>query len=146
EGLPQDEDRAFERRQGLHDDEHGERDGVGEHGPFGGVGDGVAELGDVRFGQPRADVGLAARLDLAQPVDGEAGGDAHQEGARYTYYAPDAVRPAQSRDLDDVLGVGHAAQHAVGDAWEDVAVLFEGVGHGVVALRAIPAVGTGRCP
>ncbi|BFO19597.1 hypothetical protein SHKM778_59850 [Streptomyces sp. KM77-8] len=144
ERLAQHEHRAFQRGEGLQDDEDGEGDGVGEHGLFGGVRDGVAEVGDVRLRQPRADVRLAARLDLAQPVDGEAGGDAHQVAARFAYAGPVAARPAQPRVLHDVLGVGDPAQHAVGDPEEDGAVCFEDVGRGVGGHGTIPADPRGR--
>ncbi len=40
-------------------------------------------------------------------------------------------RPPQPRFLDDVLGVGDAAEHAVGDPGEYGPVLFEDLGRDV---------------
>ncbi len=143
ERLPEHEHRPLQRGQRLQDDEDGQRDRVGEDGPLGGVRHGVPEVGGVRLGQPRPDVGLAARLDLAQPVDGEAGGDAHQVAPGFAHGGPVGAGPAQPGLLDHVLRVRQAAQHAVGDAQEDGPVLFEDVGRGVGGHRSIPADASG---
>ncbi len=79
-----------------------------------------------------------ARLHLAQPVDGEPGRDADEIAAWFAYVGPVGAGPAQPRVLDDVLGVGHPAEHAVGDAHQDGPVLFEDVVHGVGGHDSIP--------
>lgn len=144
EGLSEHEHGPLQRRQRLQDDEDGQGDGVGEHGPLGGVRDGVPEVGHVRLGQPGPDVRLVARLDLAQPVDGEAGGDAHQIAARFPHLGAVGAGPAQPRLLDDVLRVGHPPEHAVGDAHQDGAVVFEDVGSGVRGHGTIPCDASGH--
>lgn len=142
ERLPEDEHGALHRGQRLQDDEYREGDGVGEDGALHGVGDGVPEVGDVGLGQPRAYVGLATRLDLAESVDREAGGDAYQVGARFADLGMVGGGPAQPGLLDHVLGVGHPPEHAVGDPHEDGAVLFEDIGRGVGGHHLIPRVGS----
>ena len=91
EYLAEHEHRALRRREGLQDDEDGERDGVGEHGPLGSVRNGVHVVRDIGLGQPGTGVRLVARPHLTQTVDGEPGGDTDQVPARFALVrsAPD---------------------------------------------------------
>ena len=75
-------------------------------------------LFDDGIGKPGTDIGLALaprRLELieAEPRDGAA-----QERLGLTHLAAVGPHPADEGLLHDVLGVGHRAEHAVGDAHE----------------------------
>ena len=77
--------------------------------------------GQQRFGQPLADVGLAAGPRRAQVVDAQPGGHRGQERLRRVDRARPAARHrlrpvvAQEGLLDDVLRLADAAEHPVGD-------------------------------
>ena len=55
-------------------------------------------------------------------------GHAHQVGARFAHLAAVGRRPAQPCLLDDVLGIGDAAEHAVGHGVQHRSVLLEDFG------------------
>ena len=72
---------------------------------------------DDRLRQPRSDVGLATDTRGSQVVDGQARGESRE--VRLGRLDRDALlaRPmeTQERLLDDVLGLGDAADHPIGD-------------------------------
>ena len=72
---------------------------------------------DQRLGQPRADVGLAAHARRAQDVDRQPRRDRRQERRARSRRAG-GRGAAQVRLLHDVLGLGDAAEHPVGDREE----------------------------
>lgn len=144
ERLAEHEHGALQRRERLQDDEDGERNRLGEHGRLRGVGRGRPEVGDQRLRQPGTHVRLTPDLCLPQSVDGEAGGDADEIGARFAHLVAVGLGPAQPGVLDDVLGVRHTAQHAVGDPHQDRPVLFEDLSHGVGCHSSIPTDATVR--
>jgi len=83
------------------------------------------------LGQPEADVMRAPGLGAAQPVDGQAGGHGHQPGLGLVQRGAVGRMPAQPDVLHQFLGVGHAAQHAVGDALQPGPQAVEQGGVGV---------------
>lgn len=139
ERLAQDEDRTLKRGERLEDDQHGQGHGVGEHGTFRRIGYGGAEFGDHGFGQPGPHVSLTAGPQMAKPVDGQPGGDAHEKGPRLPHVLTPGRGPAQPRFLHHILGVGDPAEHAVGDPGEGGPVGFEEIGRGVGSHPSIPS-------
>jgi hypothetical protein len=135
EHLGQEERRALGRRQPLEQAQERQRQVVD-------VGGG---RGRDRLGQPRPDVGLAAGPRRAQLIEGEPRHHRHQEAARVAHRRAIGGQPAHPRLLEDVVGVGGAAQHAVGDAEQPRPVGLEArerivVGHGAAgSARSVDA-------
>ena len=97
-----------------------------------------------RLGQPRAGVGDAGGPGRIELVEAEAGDDGDEIGAdRLDRIVPPA-QPTDGCVLDDVLRVGGAAQHAIGDAEEQRAPLLEGgrIGLEVRRLSAASVLAT----
>lgn len=152
EGLVEDEDGPLQRGQALQHHQQGERDRLGALDVGGRV-----RFGDKRLGQPGADVGLAADGGRVEPVEREVGDRPGQVAARVGDRAGDPA-PAQPGVLDQVLGVGDAAEHPVSDTEDHPAVPLEvvegGVGESVghrsdataraVASRGLVSRGTPR--
>ncbi|BBJ40819.1 hypothetical protein SSPO_035370 [Streptomyces antimycoticus] len=120
EDLLEYEDRPLQRRESLEDDEQGERDRLGQLHLLARVG-----LGDQRFGQPGADVLLAGGGGGREPVEREVG-DRTGQIAHRVVHRGGHLTAAQPGVLHHVLGVGDAAEHAVGDAEQHPPVAFEG--------------------
>ena len=140
EGLPQDEDRPFQRGEGFEHDQDRHRHTVREDGALLGVRRLLPEVGGQRLRKPRPHVRLTPGLDLAEPVQGEPGGDADQVRARFADLGTVAAGPAQPGVLHHVLRVGQAAEHAVGHPGQYGTVLLEDIGGGARGgHRAIPA-------
>jgi hypothetical protein len=72
---------------------------------------------DERLGQPLPAVGLAARASRARLVDRQAGDDRGQVGLRRLERLAVLERSVKAQEplLDKILGLAHAAEHAVGD-------------------------------
>ena len=136
EHLAQHEDRPLGRREGLEHQQHRHRDAVGQLDVLGHV-----RRGEQRLGQPRADVGLLAAAERAQPGQRLAGGDPDQVRPLVPDDGEIDARPPQPGLLQDVLGVGGRAEHLVGDGEQQVAVGDERLGGGVgrPSRAAIPA-------
>ena len=99
-----------------------------------------------RVGQPRADVGLAPDPGRLGGVDREPGGRGGEEGGRFDHLGPVVALPADPDLLDDVLGLGGAAEHPVGDAEEprpdtreDCGRLVEIAGHSSIVRSSAAA-------
>jgi hypothetical protein len=115
EGIAQDEHGALDRREALEQHQKRERHALLALHARGRV------VLDERLGQPRADVRLAAMAGRAQDVDRQARGDGRQERALGLHVV--RRRPAQERLLHDVLGLGDAPEHPVGDREQEGAKL-----------------------
>jgi hypothetical protein len=129
EDVVQQEDRALDRGQPLEHEQERHRDRVGVlHDPGPVRND---RVGQERFRQPRPDVALAPHAGRAQVVDAEAGRDRAQ--VRLGVVDLDAVGDralvADVGLLHHVLGLDHAAEHAVGDREEQRAQGVVGLGH-----------------
>jgi hypothetical protein len=122
---------ALERRQLLEQHQEGQRQRVGllycrlllEHD---------------RLGQPRSgvrDAGGPGRIEL---VETEAGHDGDEIGAHRFDGTVTATQPTDGGVLDDILRVGGAAQHAIGDAEQQRAPFLEGRGVGLGVRRRHP--------
>jgi hypothetical protein len=111
EDVVEHEGGAFGRAQGLQDDEHRPGHGVGEAHRIGGVGAGLD-----RFGEPGADVGLAAGAGGAEDVEGEAGGRGDEPAGEVFDLLDVGALEADPGVLDRILGLGDGAEEAVGDA------------------------------
>lgn len=112
ECLTQDEGRPLGRAHLLQDDEHRDLERRGPLGAERRVGAGVH-----RLGQPRADIGFAAHPCGPGRVDRQTSGHGDQERRRILHRRAARIRlPLHPHVLDDVLGVGDGAEHAVGDA------------------------------
>ena len=90
--------------------------------------------------QPGPDVALAAPIDLAQPVQGQTGGDGGQPTGRVDDGAPVRPRPSQPGFLHDVLGVGPGRDQTVGHTQQPGTLRLEDAD----GLRWPGAVGPGR--
>ena len=114
EDLAEQEDGALDRRQALQQDEERHRERVGGLGLRGGVRLGA---GQERFGQPLADVLLAADARGPEVVDAEACHDRREVRLRRLdlLAAGLGAMDAEEGLLDDVLGLADAADHPVGD-------------------------------
>jgi hypothetical protein len=128
EHLAQHEYRPLGRRERLEHQQHRHRDTLGQLDVLGHVG-----RGQQRLGQPRADVGLLAAAERAQPGESLAGGDPDQVRAEVAHPAEIHPRPAQPGLLQDVLRVGGGAEHLVGNGEQQVAVGEERLGGGIRA-------------
>ncbi len=124
EHLAEHEDRALGRGQGLQYDQDRHGHGVGEFGFLGDVG-----RGQEGFGEPGSDVRLADDLGRPEPVQAQVGDGAHQVGPGVLDLRAVGAVPGEPRVLHDVLGVGDAAQHAVGRTEHQAPVLLEIVTH-----------------
>jgi hypothetical protein len=103
---------ALDRRELLEHDEERLRQRVGQLGPRARPRRRVLHQ---RLGQPRSDVRLAPDPRQPQVIDREAGRHGRDPCGRLVEGLPGARQP-QQRLLHDVLGVGDAAEHPVGDA------------------------------
>lgn len=112
EDLVQQEDRSLDRRERFHHHEEGHRQRLGELGLLAHPG---ARVGEHGLGKPFTDVQLAPGAGGAQLVDGQAGRDLGQVGARRGHLGGYAPVKAKEGLLHHVLGLAHAAQHPVGD-------------------------------
>jgi hypothetical protein len=111
---------ALGRAQGLQDDEHRPGHGIGEAHRIGRVGAGLD-----RFGQPRADVGLAAGAGRAEDVEREARGGGDEPAGEVFDLLEVGALEADPGVLDCVLGLGDGAEEAVGDADQAGSQVFE---------------------
>jgi hypothetical protein len=77
----------------------------------------IVAVGDDRLWQPLADVALAAGARGAQLVDRQPGGHGRDERPRRhdPLAAVQRLMHPQEGLLDNILGLGHAAEHPVGD-------------------------------
>jgi hypothetical protein len=119
------------RREALQQHQHRQRQRVGSLGVPGRI---IVAVGDDRLWQPFADVALATGARGAQLVDSQPGGHGGDERARRCDLLAGLERlmHSQHRFLHHVLGLGHAAQHPVGDRERDRPQLVEqslAVGH-----------------
>ena len=134
---------AFERRQLLEQHQEGQRQRVRLLGCR-------LLLDHHRLGQPRAGVRDAGGPGRVELVEAEAGHDGDEIGAHRFDGTVTAAQPTDGGVLDDVLGVGGTAQHAVGDAEQQRAPFLEGrrVGLGVRRRHPWrrPASGSRSCP
>ncbi len=118
-------------REALQQHQHRQRQRIGRLRVAGRI---VATVGDDRLGQPLADVVLAAGARGAQLVDRQPGGHGGDERARRCDLLAAVERPMhpQQRFLHQVLGLGDAAEHPVGDPERDRPQLVEqslAIGH-----------------
>jgi hypothetical protein len=95
-------------------------------------------VGELRLGQPDADVVLALHLGRAQAVDRDARRDGDEPGLGVVDAAAVGLVPAQPGVLHDLLGLGRGAEHPVGDALQSRAQAVEGAGGIVHAGSAGP--------
>ena len=135
EYIVQQECRTFERTQPLQRHEQGQRD----------VGNFILGL-DHRLGQPGSHIGLAPPPRRFQHVEAATGDDAGQVRLRHGDLGPVGIEPAQEGILHRILGVGHGAQHAIGDADQSGPMRLErfgGIGPQAAhaALRSSAATG-----
>src|SRR3954470_4090222 len=81
----------------------------------------VVAVGDDRLWQPLADIALTAGARRAQLVEREPGGyGRHERRRRFDLLAAvERLMHPQERLLHHILGLGHAAEHAVGDRERD---------------------------
>ena len=121
EHVAQQEHGALVGRQPLEQGDEGERERIGELRLLRRVG---ARVGDERLGQPLARVVLAPDPRRAELIDRQASGDRREEGPRRRDLLA-RVMEAQERLLRDVLGLGDAPEHAVGDPERQRAQLGE---------------------
>ena len=120
EHLVQDEGRALARAQPLEHHQEGGRQALVQLGQLGG-----RRLVDQRLGQPRPHVGPATAPRRAPLVDGQAGAGRDEPGARGRDRRRIHPAPAQERFLDHVVRIGDRAEHPVGEAAQQAAVLLE---------------------
>jgi hypothetical protein len=116
EDVVEQERRALERRKAFQREQERDRQVLGQ---------GLAGLGDDGLRQPRADVLLAALPRGFHPIEAEPRDHARQVRARLHDRRAIDVAPAQERVLDDVLGLGDGAEHAIGQPGEEASVAFE---------------------
>ncbi|MBE1583051.1 hypothetical protein H4W80_001309 [Nonomuraea angiospora] len=110
ERLPQHVGGAFGGGEPFQEQQHGELQGLGAFGAEAGVGAGVDG-----FGQPRAEMGLAADAGGPGGVDRQPGGRGGQERGGVLDRGAVVGLPAQPDVLHQVLGLADAGQHPVGD-------------------------------
>ena len=135
EDVVQHERDALGGREALEHDQQREAEVLGDARALGGAG-----LFDDRLGQPRADVGLAPHARGAQRVQRQPrdrGGQPALEVADLV--GVDALQP-QPRLLDDVLGLGEAAELAVGEPQQAGAQRLEALGERLWSRRLQPLV------
>ena len=113
EGFAEDVGCALGGVELFEEEENGEGESLGAFGAEGGIGGRVDG-----FGEPWADVGLAAGASGGEGVDGEAGGGGNEEGGGVEDDGAVGALPAQPDFLDEVFGLGGGAEHAIGDAEE----------------------------
>jgi hypothetical protein len=115
EHVVQQEHRALHRGQPFQQQQERHRQRVGLLGQAGRVR--RPGVGQQRLGQPLPQVGLAAHPRRAQMVDAQPGGHRGQVRPRRVHAVPGGLGAvvAQERLLHHVLGVGHGADHPVGD-------------------------------
>ncbi len=139
EDLVQHEHRPLQRGQRLQHHQHRQGDGLGAQGRI------VRAVvgGDQGFGQPGADVGLLAAADRGaaaqRVVDGRPDEVRPWVGDLLQRLAAAPGRPGQPGLLEDVLGVGDAAEHVVDDAEQQLAM-----GEEVFGRLVQPVVGVGK--
>ena len=87
------------------------------------------------------------RARRAQLVETEPHDDGGEKGGGRLDIGGGGLEPAHKCLLDDILGVRHAAKHAVGDGEEQLAVLCEDLsgGIGLVETRLVH-IGTSSSP
>jgi len=131
EDVVEQEDRALDRVELLEQDEERERERVRLLGVAGRVAPRVV-VGEERLREPLAHVDLAARLRRAQVIDAEPRDDRGQKRLRRFDLGPLTERPllAEERLLDDVLRLGDAAEHPVGEREEHRAQRLEALDRG----------------
>ncbi|MBB5782217.1 hypothetical protein HD596_008973 [Nonomuraea jabiensis] len=115
ERLPQHVRGTFGGREPFQQQQHRELQGLGPLGAKAGIGAGVDG-----FGQPRAEAGLAADAGGLRGVDRQPGGRGGQERGGIVDRGTVVDLPAQPDVLHQVLSLGDAGQHPVGDpeqAW-----------------------------
>src|SRR5262249_14600170 len=82
-----------------------------------------------RFRQPWTDINFALGLGAFQPIEAKPRNDAHEVGfVVFDSLLRLRARPAQKSVLHCVLGVGAAAEHAIGKARQAPTVGLEGGG------------------
>ena len=114
EHLAKQEHGSLDRGEALEQHEEGHREGVGQLSHLLGA---FVQVGHDRLGQPGADIGLPANPGRAHVVDSQPGGGRRQIGlGRFDHHPalPGALQP-EERFLDQILGLGHAPGHPVGD-------------------------------
>ena len=139
EHLAQQEDRALDRGEALEEHQEAHREGVGGLGVANDI---VLLLGQERLGEPGADVALPSHASRTQVVDAQSRGHRRQVGLGGVHLGSRArlLVEAQERLLDDVLGVGRAAEHPVRDREDQRPELFVYLVHAGPPVRAVPLV------
>jgi len=129
----QDEGEPLRRRQGLEHDEQREPDTLCEQGLLLGI-VGVVGAQD-RLGQPRAGVLLGTGATRSKRVEADPADDGRQPAAEVV--DPFGVGAAQPQPglLDGVLGLGHRAEHPIGDRTQVGPVTLELLGHPVALVH-----------
>lgn len=136
EDLAQYEDGPFGRGKSLKHDEHRDRDLPAALGMFGYLRADIRGC-QKRLRKPRTRVALAPRPDRPQPVECQPRCDPGEEGAWIGYVRTVTGRPAEPGLLNDILGVGDATQHVVGDAEEQRSMQSERVSHAGTGHRSL---------
>ena len=136
EDVVQEQDRAFGGREALQDHQECHRDLVEHlHPPDAGL----VQIDRLR--QAIAAALLVPGARRAELVEAEARHGREQERfVRLDVFLP---LPADPRFLNDVLGAGHIAQHAIGEGEQRRAMLLEGLGS---AGHASPSPETTHAP
>ena len=78
-----------------------------------------------RLGQPLADVFLAPDAGRLQVIDAKARDDRDQERLRGSDVVVGRFQPSNERFLQEIFGVGDAADHPISDGKEKTAILIE---------------------
>ena len=130
ERLAQDVDGPLDRREALHEGQHGQGD---RFALLEGVGRAEHRVAvEERFGQPVAGGAFAARLRRAEPVEAQVGDDLGQPRLRHLDPLPVGGLPAQERVLHGVLGVGGRAEQTVRQRGQPVPAGLEPLDGGAV--------------
>ena len=138
EDIVEQEDGTLDRGEPFEQQQEGHRERVGVLGVLRGIR--AARIGQERLGQPLADVALLAHPGRSQVVDREPRGDRRQVGLGrldLRTLLDECVLVAQERVLDDVLGLGDAPQHPVGNREEQRAQILERLGHELPPARRL---------
>lgn len=127
EHLVEDEDRPLQRGERLEDHQHRQRHRLGAQGAVGRVVG--ARFVEQRLRQPGPHIRLAAPGDRGAARERVVHGDPYEVGAwvgdRVQRCPPGTARPGQPGLLEDVLGVGDAAEDVVDDREEQLAMVDE---------------------